>query len=404
MSFLAVLSCFAFLVAGGVPQTTPHRLPLGIRDDIASGCPVSGPLSCHNTSSVTNSCCFESPGGLLLQTQFWDTNPSTGPNNSWTIHGLWPDNCDGTFEQDCDPSRAYTDIASLLTSQGADDTLSFMQQFWVDINGQNEQFWEHEWAKHGTCMSTLNPDCLPSGSPRGAEAVAFFRTVVKLFQSLPTFQWLASQGITPSSGTTFSLSQITNALTVASGGIMPAIQCAGSDLNAISWYFNLRGSIIDGNFVPIATPIPSTCPSTGIRYPLKSGGSTSTPPPAGQLFRAHVHVIMTSTGTSVGGLLSLGTWSTQTLATYTATGTDLSRFTLKSSKGPCGVDAGVFKCGSDVTFTDFSAISSKGLLLLASDGDTAFSSDGVPSGQTVFTVFTGSGHNQAYILSIVQDV
>ncbi len=30
----------------------------------------------------------------------------------------------------------------LLTAQGASDTLAFMQQFWVDINGQNEQFWE----------------------------------------------------------------------------------------------------------------------------------------------------------------------------------------------------------------------------------------------------------------------
>jgi hypothetical protein len=30
--------------------------------------------------------------------------------------------------------------------------------------------------------STLEPSCLPSGSPKGAEAVAFFQTVVKLFQ------------------------------------------------------------------------------------------------------------------------------------------------------------------------------------------------------------------------------
>ena len=45
--------------------------------------------SCHNTTAVSNTCCFNSPGGLLLQTQFWDTNPATGPTNSWTIHGLW---------------------------------------------------------------------------------------------------------------------------------------------------------------------------------------------------------------------------------------------------------------------------------------------------------------------------
>lgn len=31
-------------------------------------------------------------------------------------------------------------------------------------------------------MSTLNPTCLPSGGPQGAEAVAFFQTVVTLFQ------------------------------------------------------------------------------------------------------------------------------------------------------------------------------------------------------------------------------
>ena len=50
--------------------------------------------------------------------------------------------CDGTFSENCDSSRDYTDIAGLLTDQGASDTLSFMQEYWVDINGQNEQFWE----------------------------------------------------------------------------------------------------------------------------------------------------------------------------------------------------------------------------------------------------------------------
>lgn len=46
-------------------------------------------LSCHSTASVQDTCCFNSPGGELLQTQFWDTNPPTGPVNSWTVHGLW---------------------------------------------------------------------------------------------------------------------------------------------------------------------------------------------------------------------------------------------------------------------------------------------------------------------------
>lgn len=52
-------------------------------------CPSDLPFSCQNSSAVHNSCCFEAPGGTLLQTQFWDTDPSTGPSDSWTIHGLW---------------------------------------------------------------------------------------------------------------------------------------------------------------------------------------------------------------------------------------------------------------------------------------------------------------------------
>lgn len=53
-------------------------------------------LSCHNTT-VVNTCCSEYPGGLVLQTQFWGTGLGAGPKDSWTIHGLWPDFCDGIY-------------------------------------------------------------------------------------------------------------------------------------------------------------------------------------------------------------------------------------------------------------------------------------------------------------------
>jgi hypothetical protein len=56
------------------------------------GAPLSCPnaqVSCRNSSAVADTCCFNSPGGQLLLTQFWDSNPPLGPTNSWTIHGLW---------------------------------------------------------------------------------------------------------------------------------------------------------------------------------------------------------------------------------------------------------------------------------------------------------------------------
>lgn len=51
-------------------------------------CSSSSALSCQS-SSKNPTCCFNYPGGALLQTQFWDFSPATGPSDSWTIHGLW---------------------------------------------------------------------------------------------------------------------------------------------------------------------------------------------------------------------------------------------------------------------------------------------------------------------------
>jgi hypothetical protein len=43
---------------------------------VLAGTPVTclnPQLSCQNTTTVADLCCFNAPGGQLLQTQFWDT-------------------------------------------------------------------------------------------------------------------------------------------------------------------------------------------------------------------------------------------------------------------------------------------------------------------------------------------
>ncbi|KAF8414812.1 ribonuclease T2 [Boletus edulis BED1] len=240
--------------------------------DISSGCSTSGPISCQTTTTPSNTCCTEYPSGQLLQTQFWDINVHGSPADSWTIHGLWNDNCDGTYQENCDPSRANYDVAQLLSDQGATSTLDYMKQYWLNADGTNEELWNDEWSARGTCFSTLEPSCLPSGSPQGAEAVAYCQTTVKLFQTLPTYTWLANAGITPSTSQTYTLSNIISALQTASGGYTPDVGCSNERLDTISWYFNLQGSVIDGNFVPISSKsTSSSCPSSGVQYLPKSG-------------------------------------------------------------------------------------------------------------------------------------
>ena len=128
--------------------------------------------------------------------------PSTGPSDSWTVHGLWylkllknnkndinncrPDHCDGTFDANCDASREHSDIRNILTSFGKTDLLAYMDIYWKDSGGNDESFWSHEWNKHGTCISTLEPSCY-SGYTANEEVVDFFQKTVDLFKGLDTY-------------------------------------------------------------------------------------------------------------------------------------------------------------------------------------------------------------------------
>lgn len=98
--------------------------------------------------------------------------------------------------------------------------------------------------------STLRTSCLPSGSAKGAEAVAFFQTVVKLFKALPTYTWLQAAGISPSSSKTYTRAELAAALK-AKYGYTPALDCESGAVYQVSYYYNLKGSVIDGQWIPI---------------------------------------------------------------------------------------------------------------------------------------------------------
>ncbi|KAL2001813.1 hypothetical protein VTN02DRAFT_1188 [Thermoascus thermophilus] len=246
----------------GVLALGAVRFFTGVLAD-AQSCPVDSQLSCHGTSSGT--CCYNSPGGLLLQTQFWDTDPPTGPSDSWTVHGLWPDNCDGTYGANCDPSREYSNITAILQSQARTELLSYMQTYWKDNQGDDESFWSHEWNKHGTCINTIEPDCYTDYYPQ-EEVGDFFQKTVDLFKGLDTYKALSAAGITPSSSTTYHLSDIQNALSAAHGGHQVRLGCSNGELNEVWYFFNVKGNAITGEYVATDTVTDSSCPSSGIKY------------------------------------------------------------------------------------------------------------------------------------------
>ncbi|GAM86445.1 hypothetical protein ANO11243_044590 [Dothideomycetidae sp. 11243] len=245
----------------------------------AGSCPSSSPISCQNTTAIRNTCCTE-VHGEVVQVQFWDADPATGPADSWTIHGLWPDNCDGGYPQNCDASRAYTNISCILAAGGekGQTALSFMQTYWKDENGGDESFWEHEWAKHGTCYSTLQPSCYADYTPF-EEVIDFFSQTTTLFQSLPTYKWLADAGITPSSSQKYSTSDVLAALQQPRG-VSASISCQSGKLSQIEYAFNVQGSVDGGKYIPVDVSGSSSNCGSSLSYPpknLDTSPSVSTP-------------------------------------------------------------------------------------------------------------------------------
>ncbi|KAF2636175.1 ribonuclease T2 [Massarina eburnea CBS 473.64] len=291
-------------------------------------CSLQKPLlSCpEHDPSVVDSCCVETFGGLLLSTQLWATytgGESSGqllPADSWTLHGLWPDFCNGSYTQYCDLTRQYDplpspntttgqpngtavkpwtgpNIGTFLEPFGKPDLLDFMQTYWIAQNQDNAGFWGHEFSKHATCYSTFDTACYGPLYREHEEVVDFFETAIRYYRRFPTFEWLAGASIVPSNLTTYTYADIRDALFERTKGV-PFIGCSGPRYNSTDagknstdngytvfsevWYYeHVYGRPQEGNTVPqnASSSYLTTCAKTAgaILYPERSNGSVRVP-------------------------------------------------------------------------------------------------------------------------------
>lgn len=62
-----------------------------------------------------------------------------------------------------------------------------MQTYWKDYQGDDEDLWEHEWSKHGTCISTLETSCY-TGYTAKQEMIDYLQKTVDLFKTLDSYK------------------------------------------------------------------------------------------------------------------------------------------------------------------------------------------------------------------------
>ncbi|PVF99614.1 ribonuclease T2 [Serendipita vermifera] len=263
-------------------------------------CPATPIRSCQNTPSDVNTCCYPTPGGLIVHTQFWNTKVNRNtpgqvlPRNSWTMHGLWPDFCEDSWDSYCDHSRQYDPtpkpdgvrpnqevpawtgpgIDTFISDFGRDDLLEWMKLYWPSTVNPDAEFWAQEFSKHGTCLSTFDVKCYPNYREH-EDVIDYFETGSKAFRKYPTYQWLEAKSIVPSNTESYKRSRIENALRDATGAT-PFLGCekrsGKSYLKEVWYYTHSIGAPQSLDFVAVETKRNSNC-GQDVFYPERVPGS-----------------------------------------------------------------------------------------------------------------------------------
>lgn len=149
----------------------------------------------------------------LLVQQWPATESRSAEENFFTLHGNWPTYNDGSYPCECGGSFDPNEISSISSD---------MNKFWPSFRGSNDDFWSHEWTKHGTCASS---------SPYLKGELNFFSNTLKARASFDIYDALTKGGL--QTGTRVSLSDVHSALRQAFGhdGV---VGCTGGALDSIS--------------------------------------------------------------------------------------------------------------------------------------------------------------------------
>ncbi|KAG0303138.1 ribonuclease T2-like [Dissophora globulifera] len=231
-------------------------------------------LSCSLGADNVDSCCLPTYGLVVLSQQWYS---GLGPREEFTMHGLWPDTCSGDQGpwNGCDPGRIYDDVEMRLQKYLQDDPgtssafFKNMTTYWSSYNDDNNKFWSHEWSKHGTCVSTIEPQCFSPKVPN-KDVYTYFSSALALRSQHNIYQALAAKKIYPGSNPTVSSMQ--DAIE-AQFGVKAEINCTCGVLSEIMLYFHVKNA---DQYEIIAPHSHGDCPDI-ISYPVKSG-SLSPPP------------------------------------------------------------------------------------------------------------------------------
>eukprot|EP00735_Rhodelphis_limneticus_P003242 TRINITY_DN14696_c0_g1::TRINITY_DN14696_c0_g1_i1::g.21488::m.21488 TRINITY_DN14696_c0_g1::TRINITY_DN14696_c0_g1_i1::g.21488 ORF type:complete len:289 (+),score=72.03,sp/P42813/RNS1_ARATH/39.58/1e-38,Ribonuclease_T2/PF00445.13/7.4e-44 TRINITY_DN14696_c0_g1_i1:83-868(+) len=134
--------------------------------------------------------------GCHYQDSATDPLPFVG----FLIHGLWPNNQDGTYPSYCCKTPDCT-----FSVDKVKDIEKDLDTYWPSYFIGNEVFWQHEWDKHGTCQEM--------------EMHEYFTKTIELRSKYDAAVALAKAQIDPVMDMSYALDEIQVALKEHVGGM-----------------------------------------------------------------------------------------------------------------------------------------------------------------------------------------
>jgi len=84
--------------------------------------------------------------------------------NKWSIHGLWPQYNKDSYPQFCKKVSFDPKLLDPIEPE--------LDKYWHSDRGSDDDFWKHEWEKHGSCFFTK------------IDEFGYFNTTLKLFKEV----------------------------------------------------------------------------------------------------------------------------------------------------------------------------------------------------------------------------
>ncbi|KGB74534.2 hypothetical protein CNBG_0372 [Cryptococcus deuterogattii R265] len=248
-----------------------HRFASAVATLLILGFSQAQELSCPSSKVNIDPCLSPSPGGLFVFRQRFEPDVG-GDSGSWSIDGLEILTCDTQQPQNGTayaPTYSHEEIGSFCLKSvlfSEENSFANAEKAWAqsEVGEGVEEVWERAWNTAGRFISTFHPKCYKDAQ-KGNGVPEFFDVLQKLHWRFPTAQLLSNSDITPSEDISYSLAELTSALTM--GGDLPVVICDNATLSTILWPLLVRGSFAMGTFEPTSMlQRESNCPKDGIIY------------------------------------------------------------------------------------------------------------------------------------------